>query len=151
MEVPCLNLTLELMEQYANGTLHATVVQRIAAAAWADGWGLRGIELMRYMRDAVPNHRNLDDVRGEVSRAWNTESFDIDPMAKRLAFASTGNAERDITRAASPIMIGLPEPYHFDAADSPRPGEVQHSCYLVHETLHQVVEEMPRAAHDNDS
>ena len=108
MEVPCLNLTLELLEQYANGTLHATVVQRIAAAAWADGWGLRGIELMRYMREAGPNHRNLDDVREEVSRAWGTEYFDIDPMAKRLAFASISNADRDITRAASPNMIGIP-------------------------------------------
>ena len=41
---PMLRLNVELMRLFSTGVLPATAVQRLAKAAWGDGWG-RGDEL----------------------------------------------------------------------------------------------------------
>ena len=46
-----LNLSFELLKLFAEGVLPATVVQRLAAAAFADGWGA-GDEVARRMQQA---------------------------------------------------------------------------------------------------
>ena len=44
-------LAIELLRLFAKGAIPATVVQQLAAAAWADGWG-RDDELAEALKSA---------------------------------------------------------------------------------------------------
>ena len=98
-----LSLSLELLRLFANGQIPATTAQRLAAAAWADGWG-RDDELAARIKGAGAGGTRPSNVQRDLFRA-----------AKDLG-----------------IVENAPEPYLFlvpGKDGAPRVAQ----CILIHE------------------
>ena len=66
-----LNLSLELLRLFAEGVLTATAVQRIAAAAGADGWGV-GDTLAQRLQQAGAHGKFAGNCQRDLLRAANS-------------------------------------------------------------------------------
>ena len=63
-----LGLSLELLRVFSDGTWSGAHVQRLAAAAWEDGWG-RGDTLARRLKQAGAMGRRSGHARRDLLRA----------------------------------------------------------------------------------
>ena len=106
-----LHLTFELLKLFAEGVLPATVVQRIAAAAFADGWGA-GDEAARRMQQAGNQGRHTSNVLRDLLRV------------------STG---LDVVQAT-------PEPYYLEVPGAGGSTRQVGVC-LPHEQYHMLVQQ----------
>ena len=98
-----------MLRLFSDGTIPATAVQRIAWAAWEDGWG-RGSNLAYRLKQAGSQGAYTGNVQRDIFKA------------AKLA----GLTER------------LPESYDFEVPGPDGIGR-QASCFLPHEALHRMV------------
>ena len=63
-----LELSLELLKVYAQGGLSGAAVQRLAAAAWSDGWG-RGDPLAERLARAGAGGEHSGNIQRDVLKA----------------------------------------------------------------------------------
>ena len=104
-----LNLTFELLQLFAKGAIPATTVQRLADAAWKDGWGHGDLVAER-----------LKQAGGRGSHTGNCQR-DILKLAKTMG-----------------ISENTPEPYYVDVASAAGGRRLVGMC-LPHEQMQSLV------------
>ncbi|CAK0801857.1 unnamed protein product [Prorocentrum cordatum] len=131
-------LELELYSLFAKGVLSGAAVQKLASAAWEDGWGWKGAAVACRLRDAS----NLQDCLTAVSFSFQLGHWG--PLGSADALRSAGtdgrwqsNIQRDILAAAERfgIVDSLPKEYYADTR-GPDNTVVKHAFFLPHETVH---------------
>ena len=107
-----LDLAIELLRLFSNGTLPAVAVQRLAKAAWEDGWGRGDAMAEKLMRAG-----------GAGARSGNAQR-DLLRTSQRAG-----------------LMEETPDPYYFKApGPGGTPRGV--GCCLPHEQMHKLVDSM---------
>ena len=102
-------LVLRLLRLFAIGSIHATVVQELAAAAWSDGWG-RDNELSEKLKKAGNHGRS-----------------------KQHVYRAIISAARD-----AGLLAGMSQPYVVEVP-GPGGSTNRINVYLPHEQLAHVV------------
>eukprot|EP00959_Pyramimonas_sp_CCMP1952_P257053 5370628-Pyramimonas_sp.AAC.1 len=131
-------LELELYSLFAKGVLSGAAVQKLASAAWEDGWGWKSAAVACRLRDAS----NLQDCLTAVSFSFQLGHWG--PLGSADALRSAGtdgrwqsNIQRDILAAAERfgIVDSLPKEYYADTR-GPDNTFVKHAFFLPRETVH---------------
>ena len=107
-----LSLVFEILKLFAEGALPATVCQRLAAAAWRDGWG-QGDEAAQSLKGAGNSGRHPGNAQRDVLR-----------LARRMG-----------------ISENTPEPYYVDVRSVGGANRQVGVC-LRHEQLQSIVAEV---------
>ena len=130
-------LELELYSLFAKGVLSGAAVQKLAEAAWDDGWGWKSSALACRLRDAAL----LEDCLTTISYAFELGHWGTLGSADALRSAGAhgrwqSNVQRDILAAAERfgIVDALPNQYYAKAR-GPENSMVEHSFFLPHEVV----------------
>eukprot|EP00959_Pyramimonas_sp_CCMP1952_P432781 9063118-Pyramimonas_sp.AAC.1 len=132
------NLEIALWDLFARGKLPATSVQRLAQAAYDDGWGWKDQSLACRLRDC----EQLEDAVSSCGLAFACGSWGHSKSALMMCAAGTHganshNVQRDLFRAAeiNRVVDELPREYYM-CAPGPGGSERRHVMYLPHEVIH---------------
>ncbi len=97
-----LNLTFQLLKLFAEGTLPATLVQALAGAALADGWG-QNDEIAKQLAGMGSNGRYTGNVLRDLLRIAKRVGFmDTTPEPYMVKVRGPRNSERTISVGAAP-------------------------------------------------